>query len=225
MALKPRYYETLYLIRPDIKEDDLAKIQDKLTSSINSNEGEILKNEKWADRDLAYPINDYTKGSYYILEYSALPNASKELEKHLSFHNTDVLRFITILNEDGPQPQEEKAETASAKTSSTPTKSVQEAPEPKVSSEPEAETTEETPSEFSAKPKDTADTTEAKTATKEAGSDTQTETPAEPETSTAPEDIPPAEDKENSDNTESETSAFTSAKKPADEDENEGGNQ
>ncbi|MGI9553425.1 MAG: 30S ribosomal protein S6, partial [Thermodesulfobacteriota bacterium] len=53
MAIKPKSYETLYLVRPDISSEDLTTIQDKLTKSINSHEGEILKNEKWADRDLA----------------------------------------------------------------------------------------------------------------------------------------------------------------------------
>ena len=99
MAIKPKSYETLYLVRPDINSDELTTIQDKITKAISSGEGEIQKNEKWADRDLAYPINDYTKGSYYILVYKSLPSVPAEIEKHLSFHKTDVLRFMTILSD------------------------------------------------------------------------------------------------------------------------------
>ena len=102
MAIKPKSYETLYLIRPDISSEDLTVIQNKLTKSISAGDGEIQRDEKWADRDLAYPINDYTKGSYYILAYKALPSVPAEIEKHLSFHKTDVLRFITVLNEEEP---------------------------------------------------------------------------------------------------------------------------
>ncbi|MGI9534103.1 MAG: 30S ribosomal protein S6, partial [Thermodesulfobacteriota bacterium] len=120
------------LVRPDISSEDLTTIQDKLTKSINSHEGEILKNEKWADRDLAYPINDYTKGSYYILEFKALPAASIELEKHLSFHKTEVLRFMTILNEDespvkettvksSPSPEPKKTTTTATTTTAAAT--------------------------------------------------------------------------------------------------------
>ncbi len=95
MAVKPNYYETLYVIRPDLKEDDLAKIQQKLLDSISANQGEVLRDEKWAERDLAYEIQDHKRGIYYILVFKALPGASKEVEKHLQFYNTDILRFMT----------------------------------------------------------------------------------------------------------------------------------
>ena len=52
MAIKPNSYETLYLVRPDISSEDLTVIQNKLTKSISAGEGEIQKDEKWADRDL-----------------------------------------------------------------------------------------------------------------------------------------------------------------------------
>lgn len=105
MAVKPRNYETLYLVRPDLSSEDLTKIQEKLSNSITSNEGEILKSEKWADRDLAYKIKDYSKGAYYILEYSTLPEGATQVEKHLTFHNTEVLRFITVNLADEHQPE------------------------------------------------------------------------------------------------------------------------
>ena len=118
MAIKPKSYETLYLVRPDISSEDLTSIQDKLTKAISTNDGEIQKNEKWADRDLAYPINDYTKGSYYILVYKALPAVPAEIEKHLSFHKTDVLRFMTVLNE-GEQVTETTVESSPEETTAS----------------------------------------------------------------------------------------------------------
>lgn len=102
MATEPIYYETFYLLRPDIKDEELSTIQDKLNKSISSNEGEIVKSDKWAERDLAYTINDYEKGIYYILVYTALPKVVSDIEKHLRFHNNDVLRFITVKT-DAPQ--------------------------------------------------------------------------------------------------------------------------
>ncbi|MEX0999945.1 MAG: 30S ribosomal protein S6, partial [Thermodesulfobacteriota bacterium] len=96
MAITPNYYETLYTTRPDLKEEDLAKIQQKLLDSISNNEGEIVKAEKWAERELAYEIQYHKRGIYYILVFKALPDTSKEVEKHLQFYRTDVLRFITL---------------------------------------------------------------------------------------------------------------------------------
>ena len=112
MAEKPKSYETLYLVRPDIKDEELSLIQEKLNKSILDNSGTISKSEKWADRDLAYPINDYKKGAYYILLYEALPNAAIEIEKHLQFHKTDVLRFMTVKNDEVAKNQTESNDSA-----------------------------------------------------------------------------------------------------------------
>jgi len=90
------FYETLYLTRPDISEDELSKVQKRLDDTISNHEGEIIKSEKWDERDLAYTIGDYTKGVYYILVYKSLSSVVKEIEKNLRFFNTDVLRFITL---------------------------------------------------------------------------------------------------------------------------------
>jgi small subunit ribosomal protein S6 len=114
MAIKPKYYETLYVVRPDIKEEELAKIQQKLNESISANEGEIIKSDKWAQRELAYEIKKYTKGVYYIIIFKALPGVVAELEKHLRFYNSDVLRFMTVTisenaaNREKPAAEESK---------------------------------------------------------------------------------------------------------------------
>ena len=99
---KLRYYETLYLMRPDLTEEDLAKVQGRLSETISKHDGEIIRSEKWKERNLAYRIGDYEKGIYYLLTYKSLPSAVNEMEKNLRFFNTDVLRFIT-LNIDGDE--------------------------------------------------------------------------------------------------------------------------
>ena len=119
MAVTPNYYETLYITRPDIQEEDLAKIQQKLQDSISSNEGEIIKADKWAERNLAYEIQDHKKGIYYILVFKALPNASKEVEKHLQFYRTDILRFITLKTTEEAVNKNKASEEKKEKTEPT----------------------------------------------------------------------------------------------------------
>lgn len=118
MAVKPKKYETLYLVRPDLNEDELTKIQDKLNNSVTNNQGEIIKSEKWADKDLAYSINDYTRGTYYIMVYTALPEVVAEVEKHLNFHRTDVLRHMTVYYLEPPQKADTKKSKEAVKQSS-----------------------------------------------------------------------------------------------------------
>ncbi|MEW6145598.1 MAG: 30S ribosomal protein S6 [Thermodesulfobacteriota bacterium] len=114
MAVKPKYYETLYVVRPDIKEEELAKIQQKLNEALSAHEAEVIKSDKWAQRELAYEIKDYGRGVYYIIVFSALPGAVAELERHLRFYNTDVLRFITVaISENAAKREKAAAESKS----------------------------------------------------------------------------------------------------------------
>jgi small subunit ribosomal protein S6 len=119
MAVKQRNYETLYLVRPDVGNDELSSLQEKIVNSIISNQGEIQKNEKWSERQLAYPINKYKNGYYYILTYKALPKVVSDIEKLLTLNRTDVLRFMTVLNEGTDQNPEETTPVSSENTEST----------------------------------------------------------------------------------------------------------
>ena len=116
MAVKPKYYETLYVVRPDIKEEELAKIQQKLDEALAANEGEVIRSDKWAQRELAYEIKDYTKGIYYIIVFKALPGAAAELERHLRFYNTDVLRFMTVAISENAAKREKAAPETKTQT-------------------------------------------------------------------------------------------------------------
>jgi len=197
MAIQPKFYETLYLVRPDINPDDLAIIQEKVTKAINSGEGEISRDEKWAERDLAYPINDYTRGTYYIVEFKSLPSVIAKIEKHLSFHNVDVLRFMTVNVE---EPSAKAADApASAAPKTTPKKST-----PTPSTPPSAPAA--SPQDDST-PKET--TPEAPSAPKSAPVEEKT-----PEAPSAPEEDTSAE---------SSSSVFTAAPPLSTEDKESGG--
>lgn len=129
MAVKPKFYETLYVVRPDIKEEELSKIQPKIEDLISSKEGEIYKSDKWAQRELAYEINDYTRGTYYMVVYKALPGVVADMEKHLRFYNNDVLRFMTVgITED----EANRAKSSPEEKSQEETASEEKAPETKV---------------------------------------------------------------------------------------------
>ncbi len=96
LADKFNFYETLYLVRPDIEGGELSVIQGKITTALKENSGETIRNEKWDERDLAYEIQGYRRGIYHILTYKALADAPVAVEKHLGFHKSEVMRFITV---------------------------------------------------------------------------------------------------------------------------------
>lgn len=152
MAVTPNYYETLYITRPDIQEEDLAKIQQKLQDSISAHQGEIIKADKWAERGLAYEIQNHKKGIYYILIFKALPGVGAEIEKHLSFYNTDILRFITLrITEEAAKKVETEPETQTEDSVEAPAAEIteeveitEEAPNKEETSQDKAETEPET---------------------------------------------------------------------------------
>ena len=61
-----------------------------------------------------------TSTDYYILVYNALPNASKEIEKHLQFYRTDVLRFMTLKTTEEAVNKNKASQEKSEKTEPTP---------------------------------------------------------------------------------------------------------
>ena len=89
-------YETVFITSIDIKEDDLNKVLGKIKEAVSKNEGEISKLEKWQQRELAYPINDLTKGVYYIAEYKANSGVVSDIKSSFKFLREEILRFLTV---------------------------------------------------------------------------------------------------------------------------------
>lgn len=104
MAIEPTKYETLYLVRPDISPEDLLTIQNRVEQSVAANGGEIIKSEKWAERDLAYRIDNYTRGTYYIAVYASEPGAVTDIERYFNLSKNNVLRFITVKHIEEQKP-------------------------------------------------------------------------------------------------------------------------
>jgi ribosomal protein S6 len=89
-------YETIFITPTDIKDDDLNKVLDKIKDAVSKNEGELSKLEKWQQREFAYPINDLTKGVYYIAEYKANSGVVNDIESSFKFLREEILRFLTV---------------------------------------------------------------------------------------------------------------------------------
>ncbi len=94
--VKMQSYETIFITPTDIKDDDLNKVLDKIKDAVSKNEGELSKLEKWQQRELAYPINDLTKGVYYIAEYKANSGVVNDIESSFKFLREEILRFLTV---------------------------------------------------------------------------------------------------------------------------------
>src|SRR6476620_1253307 len=87
-----RDYELVVLLHPDL-EIDLEKPLTKLRKIIADNQGEIIKEENWGKRKLAYRINGEDFAVYTYMEVSLPAETVKKLQSTLNIQD-EVLRYL-----------------------------------------------------------------------------------------------------------------------------------
>ncbi len=88
------YYELLYIVRPTVSDDDLKLIMNEVSGGIGELGGEVLKNDIWGKRILAYPIKKFKQGNYVLVHYKSASNVPKLVEEKMRIKE-DILRFMT----------------------------------------------------------------------------------------------------------------------------------
>jgi small subunit ribosomal protein S6 len=86
-------YEGLFIIKPDLKEDDVKNVFKAIGESVTKNGGVIKKEEIWGKRQLAYPIKKAKEGYYYKLDFEAQAPTLTKLEETYKL-NADILRAM-----------------------------------------------------------------------------------------------------------------------------------
>jgi len=90
-----REYEIVYVIRPDLADEDrLAKIE-RIHSLITDNGGQLGKVEDWGKRVLAYEIKHFTDGYYGLAEFQIAPENVNSIAERLNI-DEEILRYQTI---------------------------------------------------------------------------------------------------------------------------------
>jgi small subunit ribosomal protein S6 len=103
-----RRYELMLVLRPDVPEDRIQAVLDRSTRAISEQGGQIVKVSPWGRRRLAYPIDSFREGSYYILVFEAPSEAVAELEHGLNI-TEEVMRHLVTRVE---RPTARRAESA-----------------------------------------------------------------------------------------------------------------
>ena len=88
-------YETVFILTPVLSEDQIKETVDKFRQYITDNEGEMIWEESWGIRKLAYPIRHKTTGYYHLFEYKANPDFISKFETQLR-RDERVMRFLTV---------------------------------------------------------------------------------------------------------------------------------
>ncbi|MBI5124372.1 MAG: 30S ribosomal protein S6 [Candidatus Omnitrophica bacterium] len=86
-------YEGLFIIKPDVKEEDLKGIFKAINDNVAKSGGSVKKEEAWGKRQLAYPVKKAKEGHYYKLDFTAPTNVISKLEEAFRL-NADILRTM-----------------------------------------------------------------------------------------------------------------------------------
>jgi len=117
------YYETMYILRPDIAEDEVTNHIDKYNKLLEKFGGTILDSQMRGKRRLAYQISKYREGIYVQLSHQGDGQHIFKIEKAMRL-SEDVIRYMTVKQE-GPLP------TPRPSNKSTPPSENQDNPESK----------------------------------------------------------------------------------------------
>ena len=93
-----RYYEMIFILHPNIPEEELSVVTEKVTAVIDRNKGEVIKLDNWGKKRCAHTIKKCTKGYFFLLYFMATPAILQELDKTLRY-NEKVLRYQTVIVE------------------------------------------------------------------------------------------------------------------------------
>jgi small subunit ribosomal protein S6 len=98
MEARKRDYETTFVLKPDLEDEEKQTILQRVKDAISEHEGEVTEVDAWGKKQLAYEIKDYRSGDYTILEFNAKTTVVNELERIFKIMD-GVLRYLVVRND------------------------------------------------------------------------------------------------------------------------------
>jgi len=88
-------YETVFILTPVLSDAQMKEAVEKIKDVLTSQKAEIVNEENWGLRKLAYPINKKSTGFYQLIEFKAEPTVVDILETQFR-RDERVIRFLTF---------------------------------------------------------------------------------------------------------------------------------
>ena len=96
------YYETMYILRPDIPEEEVDSHLKKYSEILEKSDTKVLDSQMRGKRRLAYPIAKHKEGIYVQLSHTGNGQQVATLERAMRL-SEDVIRYLTV-KQNGPLP-------------------------------------------------------------------------------------------------------------------------
>ena len=95
MAKISEKYEALYIINPQLTEEDTQALVEKFKAMVEA-EGTLTEVNEWGKRKLAYPINDEPDGYYTLYTFTSTPDVPAEVERVLNITDGVLRSLVTV---------------------------------------------------------------------------------------------------------------------------------
>ena len=90
-----RIYENLFIVKPDVPEEEIDALVDQMSKNVTSHGGTVDKVDKWGKRRLAYRVEKQKEGFYVLMQFTADAATVKEFERRLRVQD-NVIKYITV---------------------------------------------------------------------------------------------------------------------------------
>ncbi|WP_306547448.1 30S ribosomal protein S6 [Desulfobulbus sp.] len=104
-----RHYETTYILRPNLGEEQFTEIIERTNAIITDDGGSIICLDRWGVKRLAYEINREVQGYYVYLNYAAPGKTVDEIERIFRIDDR-ALRYLTVKLGEGMNAEAIEAE-------------------------------------------------------------------------------------------------------------------
>ncbi|HNW77038.1 MAG TPA: 30S ribosomal protein S6 [Bacteroidales bacterium] len=90
-----KQYETVFIMTPVLSDEQMKETVEKYLKFLKAKDAEIIFEDNWGLKKLAYPIMKKSTGFYQLIEFKADPSIIKEWE--VTFKRDErILRFLTV---------------------------------------------------------------------------------------------------------------------------------
>jgi small subunit ribosomal protein S6 len=90
-----RTYEIMFIVRPDIQDEELDKLIAGFESNVKNGGGTVKSTEKLGRRKLAYLVKRFSDGNYVLMTIEAEGSLVGEIERRLRV-SEQVIKFISV---------------------------------------------------------------------------------------------------------------------------------
>ena len=95
-----RKYEIIFIAHPDLDEENLNNVVEKVKGWIAEDKGEVVSVDNWGKKRLAYRIRKQRDGQYVLITANMEPAAVKNLSQNMRFVESIMRSMITSVDED-----------------------------------------------------------------------------------------------------------------------------